>query len=168
MLKLSYNIRDDEIVICNGTKSYIYTQFGMGCADANIDSLVFTKDGLLVHSPAALAQQDITFRTDIISFESIGLKSLEFILFNGICSTDVYVTPKYRVSKTTSFLSAPTLKFNQEGYCRIGIRGIEFILDFYIPNYSELSIQNIILGIQYVDKRFKSGVAIEQIKGGVV
>ena len=159
--RMSFNPERNEIFIAKGDAlSYIYSKFGFYAVSANVQDMAFRYNELIVHSPSVIAQDNITFSTDIINFNTQGLKALEWINLNVDCPDDVFVTVRYRDSIKDAFVSSSRKQFNVEGVCKIGVRGVDFILDFDIPSYTTLQLSMLSLSVQFIDRRFRRGVNV--------
>ena len=162
---MSYNpIREEIFISRTSALTYVFGKNGLTSIPAEIIDIAYNRDILLVHSPAAIVQDDITFSTDIINFGTQGLKALEWINLEADIADDIFVTVRYRDSIKNAFVSAPTKQFNDEGVCRIGVRGVDFILDFSIPDYTNVQLNLMSIGVQFVDRRFRRGVNIESVR----
>lgn len=160
--RMSYNAKRDEVFISDGSSlSYVLNENGLYAVSAQLDDAVYHQGELLIHSPAAIVQDDITFSTDIINFNSNGLKALEWVNLGVDCPNVVSVVVRYRDSVKAAYSSAPSKEFNNEGYARIGVRGVDFILDFTITAFTSLHLDHMKLGVQFVDRRFRRGTPIE-------
>ena len=157
-IRLSYNpVREQVFFKVSSVLTYILSKQGMTAISAGIDSLAYRMDTLLIHSVAAIAQTNLTLSTDVINFNTFGLKALEWVSFNVDCPDDIYVTVRYRDSVQDSYSSARRKQLNSSGVCRLGVRGVDFILDFDIPNYTSIQLASMVLSVQFVDRRFRRG-----------
>lgn len=164
-LRMSFNpIRDELLISKSSSLTYVLSEFGLTAISAQIDDVAYRYDELIVHSPAVIVQDNITFSTDIINFNTRGLKALEWINLNVDCPDDIFVNVRYRDEKSDAFVSSSRKQFNAEGVCRIGVRGIDFILDFDIPSYTTLQLESMDLSVQFVDRRFRRGIAGDNIQ----
>lgn len=162
---MSYNpIREEVFISRTSALTYIFSKDGMTSIPAEIQDIAYNRDILLVHSPAAIVQDNITFSTDIVNFNSQGLKAIEWINLNIDCPDNVFVTVRYRDSVKDAFVAGPRKQFNVEGACHVGIRGVDFILDFDIPDYTLLQLESFLVGVQFVDRRFRRGINIENVR----
>ena len=165
VLNMSYNpIRDEVFIAKNFDTSYVLSKSGLSAISVGIDDIAYHFGKLFIQAQSAIVQDDISFSTDIINFKSQGLKALEWIQLNIDCPESIFVTVRYRDSIKDAFLSAPQKQFNQEGVCRIGVRGVDFILDFSIPNFTTLQLDSMLLSVQFIDKRFRRGINVNNIR----
>lgn len=162
---MSYNpIREEVFISRTSMLSYIFNKDGMTSIPAEIQDIAYNRDILLVHAPAVIVQDNLTFSTDIINFNTQGLKAVEWINLNVDCPDDVFVTVRYRDSVKNAFVTSPRKQFNNEGAAHVGVRGVDFILDFDIPNYTLLQLESFSIGVQFVDRRFRRGINIESVR----
>ena len=162
---MSYNpIREEVFISRTSLLTYIFSKFGMTSIPTEIQDIAYNRDILLVHSPAAIVQDNITFSTDILNFNTQGLKAIEWINLNIDCPDDIFVTVRYRDSVKDAFVASPRKQFNAEGACHVGLRGVDFILDFDIPNYTELQLTSFAVGVQFIDRRFRRGINVENVR----
>lgn len=162
---MSYNpIREEVFISRTSALTYIFGKNGLTSIPAEIQDIAYNRDILLVHSPEAIVQDNLTFSSDIINFNTQGLKAIEWINLSIDCPDDVFVTVRYRDSVKDAFVASPRKQFNVEGACHVGVRGVAFILDFDIPNYTALQLDSFIIGVQFIDRRFRRGINIESVR----
>ena len=162
---MSYNpIREEVFISRTSMLTYIFSKFGMTSIPAEIQDIAYNRDILLVHSSMPIVQDNITFSTDILNFNTQGLKAIEWINLNVDCPDDIFVTVRYRDSVKDAFVASPRKQFNVEGAAHIGVRGVDFVLDFDIPNYTELQLTSFTVGVQFVDRRFRRGINVENMR----
>ena len=165
LIRLSYSPIREEVFISRGNNTtYILSKQGLSAISGQIEDLSYFIGVQLVHSSAAIVQDNITFSTDIINFNTQGLKALEWLQLNVDCPDDIFVTVRYRDSVKDAFVSAPRKQFNIEGVCHIGVRGVAFILDFDIPSYTALQLDSLDIGVQFIDRRFRRGIRAEGVR----
>lgn len=165
VLRLSFRPERNELYIeKDSTLTYILSKFGLSAISAGINSITHYLSTILVHSPNVISQDNITFSTDIINFGTQGLKALEWINLEADIADDVFVTVRYRDSIKDAFVAAPQKQFNNEGVCHIGVRGVDFILDFSIPAYTNVHLNMLDVSVQFVDRRFRRGTNIENTR----
>lgn len=161
VITMAYNEKREELYIRVGeADTRIFNKFGMFSISADIGDAVKHSGKQMVHSPTVISQTEISFSSDIINFNTQGIKALEWLNLNIDCPDPVYVTVRYRDSTQDAWASAPQKQFNAEGVCHIGVRGIEFILDFSIPAFTTLFFSLMEIGVQFVDRRFRRGVSV--------
>ena len=162
VIRMSYHPNRKVVFISRSdTLTYILGKDGLTAISGRVDDIAHKKNEVIIHAPVAIIQDNITFSTDIINFKSRGLKALEWVQLEVDNAEDIFVTVRYRDSTRDAWASAPRKRFNEEGVCRIGVRGIDFILDFDIPNFTVLHLDSAELSVQFVDRRFRRGIRAE-------
>lgn len=157
-IRLFYDTSEQELYIAKSDKTYLLTQFGMGSLSAILKSGLRTRDGLLLHSEAAIAQTDIELCSDVINFNSIGLKSIEFALIDAYCSDTIQVAVESRKTRTAAFASTAWKSINAEGAVRLSTIGLDFKVKVKVPSYTGIKLSNLKLAVQFRDKRYTRGL----------
>lgn len=194
---LSYNTQLRELYISDATKgiTYILTDQGMGMMEGIVYATIpniRSNYGIFMAGKLALSSTypSIDIVSDVIDFGYSGLKCIEYINFGILNSRQVQVAIEYRDSKLASYSIANCMIVNNEGFVKLGIRGIDFRIRIhsevrnsgYIPSiygagpygngpygiydtnsgWESMVIDNIRIGIQSVDKRYTRGIEIKK------
>lgn len=163
--KLSWSKKDEELVIgipptspFSTGKSYLLNRFGMGSISSYIRAIGERGSQFLVHLPSGAKQLDALFTTDILDFDSPGIKEIGFLEIFGTIPDSMYVAVSYRVDRSTAWSYTDWKRVNQYGVVYLGSAGTEFKIHIAILDYTTISITSIKPTVTFVDRRFTVGM----------
>ena len=138
--------------------SLTISNYGAGTVSSFIQDCVYSRTGeLIVHSPRPLKQLDAMLTSDILTFDSPGIKEIAQVEILGNIKDSVYVAVSSRVSSSDQFISSDWRLLNSSGAVSIEAAGTEFKLHVAVIDYTEIFINHIAITLSYADKRFLKG-----------
>lgn len=165
---LSYNKQLRELYISSiaSAITYVLTEQGLGMMegivygavpDATNNNAIYIAGRTLLST----AQAHIDIVSDVIDFGYAGLKSVEYIDLGLLCPEQVQVAIEYRDTKASAYAIAACKIVNNEGFVKLGIRGIDFRIRVFATNFTSFSLDKMKIGIQAIDKRYKRGIEVK-------
>ena len=163
---LSYDKMMNELYISSITAgiTYILNQQGMGMIEGVIYGIIPDATNSMYKVGRAVlstAQANIDIVSDIIDFGYAGLKSIEYIDFGILCPNTVSIAIEYRDTKASAYAISTCKIINNEGFVKLGIRGIDFRIRISVAAFTSFVLSNMKIGIQTIDKRYKRGILIK-------
>ena len=160
-VRMSFNTKDNELIVGQPTTSLILTEKGMGAISGYIEDCVYSAAaGLLVHASAAITQTDITLTSDILNFSWEGFKTVQSIFIDCLCPDTIQVGAYYRHSTKDSWSTSGWTNVTSAGVGYLGISAVEFKLRLKIPSFTSAVLHKIKVTVQLDDKRFVKGAGV--------
>lgn len=156
---MSYNPRRNELFISKDSSiTYILSEFGLSAVSSDIRDIAYRYDELIIHSPAAIAQDDVDIKTNILDLGSNGSKRILGVEAVIISPDDVFISIDYRTDRGSVFTTTPEIAFDKErGFAKFDIKGVEFIINFRVEDYTSLRLSKAVLKYSYLDRRRRGG-----------
>lgn len=153
-LRLSFNPRRNELLIAKNDTTYIFSKFGLSAISARIQGIAYRYDEFIVHSSSAIVQNDISLRTNILTFGSLGSKRLLGIEADVICPDDVFISIDFRTDRGKAFTTTPEIPLDKaEGFAKFDVKGVEFRVNYRIDNYTSATFKSSKALFAYLDRR---------------
>lgn len=156
---LSYDPDEEDVYISDKDNAFIYTKSGGMCEiSKKYTSITY------VGSAAAGVFEDksdnsLAIATDVLNFGAAGQKTITSVEVIGtVTSGDLAVSLDYTHSKVQSFTTTPTSNVNDEGIAYVRAGGREHRLLLTATDFTKVEIDDIIVKVQYDDKRNVRGL----------
>lgn len=157
-MRMSFNPRRKELFISHSGSTFIYGEHGLSSISDDIEELVYDKAVLLVHSPAAIAQDDINLKSNIIDFGELGSKRILGVSADIITPDDAFISIQYRTDRSAAFTTTSEIALDKaRGYAKFDIKGVEFIVNIRVDSYTSLRLKDVKLDYSYLDRRRRGG-----------
>ena len=147
LIRMSYNIRRDEILInfYNSDTTYIYGKDGLTIINGDIETLIEKSGTRYVHAYTTIAQSNVVYQTNTIDMGAECQKYLWGIAARITCPEAVSVVVDYRTTRTGSWTSSPTMTFDKaRGYLNVGrLAGVEFKIKITVASYTTFQMSDI-------------------------
>jgi len=161
-----YDSNQEEVFISVATNTYIFTKFGMGSIDAALSDGIYSNTyGLLLHATSDTNQTTIEFKSDIISAEAFGLKSLEFISLRYLSPDSITVAVETRKDRRSPFVATAWKLLNDTDTVRFSALGLDFRVLIKVQNYTTFSISSMRVVLQFRDRRSRRGIDMKTFGG---
>jgi hypothetical protein len=139
-------------------ESLIINRYGVGKISSCINSLLYTRDGeLIVHTTKPIKQFDAMMTSDVLTFDSPGIKTLAWVEVVGSIPDGLYVAASSRANISEGYTNGDWVPVNSAGVAFIGAAGIDFKLHLACVDYTTINIQSVKVTISYDDRRFRMG-----------
>ena len=154
-IRMSFNPARNELFISKSSAlTYILSDFGLSAISTEIDALAYRHGELIIHSQAAIAQSDISLRTNILNFGSLGDKRVLGVEAEIISPDDIYISVDYRENRVDAFSTTPEILLDKvRGYAKFDVKGVEFRVNFRVENYTSMKFNKAGVNYSYLDRR---------------
>ena len=134
---ITVNEGDRCYYICNGEKTYVLTEYGLGVGGQIVYGTVNVGDNVY-GIVTELEDQEMTIKTDNFDFGLPGQKTVEALEIAAKYDGDCYGSIDYRFSHDEAWRTTSIVRFNKEGIARIPCAGTDFRFNLEFSDYSSV------------------------------